>query len=300
MRYLFPFLILVFINGCKSDEHQPSDTYNKGIIHISCDESFKPVIDAEVAVYESSYPDTKIVVHYKPEAECLKDFYTDSIRMVIATRSYTEGEKRFMIDSVHVDPDHLTIARDIIAVIVNPAAKDSFFTMSDIRDLISGKSKTDLIPVFDGVRATSTVRYMIDSLLKGKNLGPNVVAAQSSEGVIDYVSKTDNAVGFIGFSWIGNQDDPAQVAYTRKIRVAYLESTDSANAYVKPSQYLIYTKTYPMVRDLVYVIKENYQGLGHGFAKFLESMRGQLIFRRAYLMPVVHPNYVRNAELQKD
>ena len=95
-----------------------------------------------------------------------------------------------MIDSVHVDPDHLTIARDIIAVIVNPAAKDSFFSMDDIKDLISGKSKNNLIPVFDGERATSTVRFMIDSVLKGKNLGKNVVAAQSSVGVIDYVSKT--------------------------------------------------------------------------------------------------------------
>ena len=69
-----------------------------------------------------------------------------------------------------------------------------------------------------------------------------------------------NAVGFIGFSWIGNQDDPTQVAYTSKVKVAYVESTDSANAYVKPSQFFIYTKTYPMVRDLVYVIKGKLSG----------------------------------------
>jgi phosphate transport system substrate-binding protein len=294
-------IISFSVTGCQTKKNtKPTDTYNNGVIHISCDESFKPVIDAEVSVYEASYPDTKIIVHYKPEAECLRDFNNDSIRMVIATRSYTEAEKRYMIDSVHVDPDDLTIARDIIAVVVNRAAKDSFFSMKEIKDLITGKGKSNLIPVFDGNRATSTVRYMIDSVLKGGNLGQNVVAAQSSIGVIDYVSKTENAIGFVGYSWIGNQDDPAQVALVNKIRVAYVESTDSANWYVKPSQLFIYTKSYPMVRDLVYVIKENYQGLAHGFGKFLESMRGQLIFRRAYLMPVVHPNYVRNAELQKD
>jgi phosphate transport system substrate-binding protein len=249
-------------------------------------------------VYESSYPEAKIIVQYKPEAECLRDFNNDSIRMVIATRSYTSGEKKYMIDSLHVVPDYMVVARDLIAVVINPAAKDSFFSMKEIRDLLTGNSKQNLIPVFDGERATSTVRFMLDSVLKGQSLGKNVVAAKSSIGVIDYVSKTENAVGFIGFSWIGNQDDTAQIAYARKIKVAWVESTDSANAYVKPSQYFIYTKSYPMVRDLVYVVKENYQGLGHGFGHFLEDTRGQLIFRRAYLMPVIHPNYVRDAQLQ--
>jgi len=49
---------------------------------------------------------------------------------------------------------------------------------------------------------------------------------------------------------------------------------------------------------LVYILKENHNGLGHGFANFMESMRGQLIFRRAYIMPVIFPNYLREAELQ--
>jgi len=81
------------------------------------------------------------------------------------------------------------------------------------------------------------------------------------------------------------------------VRTAYVESTDSAGFYVKPSQYFIYTKSYPMVRDLVYILKEKHMGLGHGFAHFLYAMQGQLIFRRAYLMPVILPNYVRDAEL---
>jgi len=271
--------------------------FNRGTIHISCDESFKPVIDEEVKVYESLYPETKIIVHYKPEAECLKDFMVDSIKMVIATRGYSEGEKNYMIDSLHVGPDKLVVARDIVAVIVNPAAKDSFFTMQEIRTLLTGKSKENLIPVFDGTRATSTVRFMIDSVLKGESLGKNVQAAESSIEVIDYVSKTPNAIGFVGYGWIGNEEDTAQLSYMKKIKTAFLESTDSAGFYVKPSQYSIYNSSYPMVRDVVYTLKEKHQGLAHGFAHFLYTMQGQLIFRRAYIMPVILPNYVRDAEL---
>jgi len=298
------FLLLIFLfAGCKSDEQKKAempDRFDSGTIHISCDESFKPVIDEEVKVYEALYPDTKIIVHYKPEAECLKDFAVDSIKMVIATRGYSKEEEIFMIDSVHVKPSKLTVARDLIAVIVNPAAKDSFFTLDRIKDLLSGNSNENLIPVFDGTTATSTVRFMLDSVLKGKKLGANVQAAPSSIEVIDYVSKTQNAVGFLGYSWVGNEDDTAQLSYMKKVRTAYVESTDSAGFYVKPSQIFIYTKSYPMVRDLVYNLKERHIGLAHGFAHFLYTMQGQLVFRRAYLMPVVLPNYIRDAELRSN
>jgi phosphate transport system substrate-binding protein len=119
--------------------------------------------------------------------------------------------------------------------------------------------------------------------------------------VIDYFSKVPNAVCFVGFSWIGNSDDTAQLGYRRKVRLAYVESTDSANAYIQPSQFFIYTNSYPMVRDLVYILKERGRGLGHSFAYFLEQNdKGQLIFRRSYLFPVIRPNYIRDAELHDD
>lgn len=302
-RDVFGWYLVLFCflyAGCKQKNNaEPTDRYNKGVIHISCDESFRPVIDAQVQVYEASFPDTRIIVQYKPEADCLRDFLVDSIRMVIATRGFTESERALMIDSLKIGPEKLTVAYDAIAVIVHPTAKDSFFTMNDIKNLVGGKGKENLIPVFDGLKATSTVRFMIDSMLKGGNLGSNAVAAENSEGVIDYVSRTPNAVGFIGVSWVGNKDDTTQHSFLKKIRVARVESTDSANAFVQPVQYLIYTKSYPMVRDLVYVLKEHHAGLGNGFANFLKSERGQLIFRRAYLYPALRPFYVRRAELKE-
>jgi phosphate transport system substrate-binding protein len=297
------FTVLLSGTGCDSGmngANDPLDRYNKGMIHISCDESFKPVIEQEIAVYETEYPDTKIIAHYKPEAECLHDFAVDSIRMVIATRGPSEREKNWVIDSLGVEPVTNVVARDLVAVILNKRATDTFFTLKEIKDLLTGKAKKNLIPVFDGKRATSAVRYMLDSVLKGDSLSENVVAAQSSLEVIDYVTRVQNAVGFVGFCWIGSNDDTAQVSKRQKLKIAYIESTDSANAYVQPAQFFIYTKTYPMVRDLVYVLKERHAGLGHGFARFLESNRGQLIFRRSYLMPVLKPNYIRDVKLTEE
>jgi phosphate transport system substrate-binding protein len=67
--------------------------------------------------------------------------------------------------------------------------------------------------------------------------------------------------------------------------MAWLESTDKPGSYVLPWQANIYYARYPMIRDLVYILKEKSTGLGKGFANFLSGEQGQLIFRRAYLWP---------------
>ena len=81
------------------------------------------------------------------------------------------------------------------------------------------------------------------------------------------------------------------------MRIASLECTCPEKTYVKPYQANIMTKRYPLVRGLYYILKENYNGLGAGFANFLEYEKGQLIFRRAYLWPAKMNFSVRSATL---
>ena len=285
--------------GCDDNNAEAVlDRYDSGVFHLSCDESFKPVIDAQIQVYQARYPKTKIIAHYKPEADCITDLMNDSIQMVIMTRRLSEREKSFIADSLKVGSEDLAVAYDAIAVIVHPQSTDSFFTLTDIKELVSGNSKKNLIPVFDGLKATSTVRFMLDSVLRGQPLGKNVVAAESSQAVIDYVARTNNAVGFLGISWIGNVDDSVQRSYLQKVQLARLESTDSVGGFVLPVQYLIYSRTYPLIRDLVYVLKGKQEGVARGFAAFMQSERGQLLFRRSYLFPAVLPFYIRRTELE--
>lgn len=301
LQSLFFILLLTALGvaGCNNQAgEQPTETSDSGKLYISCDESFKPAIDAQIQVFKNDHPNADIVVHYKPEADCLRDFLVDSIELVIVTRPYSAREKNLIADSLRVEPDYSLVAYDAIAVVVHPDGPQQFFDTTDLKNLLTGRSKVDLIPVLDGLSATSTVRYIIDSLLKGSNLGPNVAAATSSREVIEYVSRTPKAVGFVGIGWIGNADDTAQLNLLKKVRLARLESTDSAGGYVLPVQYLIYTKTYPLIRSLVYVLKEKNRGLAHAFAYFMRNDRGQLIFRRSYLFPAIHPFYSRDAVLE--
>jgi len=295
-------LILFFLASCggQSDYVEPTDRFDKGSINISADESFKPVIDSQVLVYEAKYPDVKLNVHYKPEAECLKDLFVDSVRMVIVTRRYTPEEKEFLLDSLKVSPEQLSLAYDAIAVIVNPKSEFSLFTMGEIKEILKGKFKKNLIPVFDGLNATSTVRYIIDSVLRGDTLTGKALAAKSSEEVINYVSNHPEAVGFIGVSWIGDKDDKQQQSFLKKVKLAEIESVDLPGKYIQPVQANIYSGRYPMIRELLYILKENHRnGLGHGFKNFMTNEKGQLIFRRAYLVPAHMQFNVRSASLRE-
>lgn len=266
---------------------------------ISCDETFKPVIDAQLKVFSNINPDITYSVYYKPEASCLQDLYVDSVNLIIATRQLSEGESLSVSDSLKLEPKQAVVARDLIAVLLNPQNPDSFFSLQKIKNLLTGASKSAEFPVFDGNRATSTVRYMMDSVLKGASLGTKVTAAENSRAVIDYVARYPDAVGFVGYSWIGNYDDTAQRRERGRINMAWVESTDSAGYFVKPSQFFIYTGSYPLVRDLVCISKEKNPGPAQSFARFLQQDdKGQLIFRRSYLMPVIRPHYIRNAELR--
>src|SRR5687768_262227 len=220
-------LAIAFLFGCGNNQVPDNrDTTTRGTIHISVDESFKPIIDSQIRVFESSYPNAKIIAHYKAEAECLKDLDNDSIRMVIVTRALSKNEEKSIKARLQYNAIQGKMAYDAIAVLVNNNAKDSIFDMADLRSMLKGTSGYKYKMVMDGLTATSTVRYALDSLLKGEPFGKTVMAATSSTGVIDHVSANADAIGFVGVSWIGNREDPNQLSFLRNVKIASIECSN--------------------------------------------------------------------------
>lgn len=280
----------VVITACKnSNSGNTNDSYDtplKGTIHISVDETFKPVIVEQIKVYEASYPGTHIIADYKSEADCFRDLNSDSTRMVIVAKPLTSEQKKALEDKMSFTPQQDILAYDAVSVIINKESTDSLFTVPKLQKLLTADT-AKMEAVVDGNNATSTVRYLQDSLLHGKPFGKNVRAAEGgSRGVIDYIKQNKNAVGFVGLSWVGNMDDPQQVEDSKKIKFALLACKPcDAGTYAKPSPESIEHVWYPLVRPLYYILKENSSRLGTGFVSFMALERGQLIFRRSYLVP---------------
>lgn len=281
------FFLFLWLLSCNSagEVKTETDTPTRGTINISVDESFKPVIEEQIRVHKSSFPETQINVFYKPESDCFRDLQKDSTRMVIVARGLTKEEASFFENQLSYSPQYGVLAYDAVAVIVNRQSPDSILTLSKLRNILSGKD--NITAVMDGNKATSTVRYLKDSILRGGNFGNNVVAAENSRNVLDVVASRKDVVGFVGISWIADSYDPVQLAYLEKIRLGLVECVkcEEKDIFAKPSQATISYGQYPLARPLYYIMKENATGLGTGFMNFMSLERGQLIFRRAFLVP---------------
>jgi phosphate transport system substrate-binding protein len=281
---------------------QVTDTLTSGTLHISIDESYKPVMDEQIKAFEGSNPDAKIIAHYKSESACLNDILNDSLtKMVIVTRGLTRKEENYFKESLHYQPRWDELATDAIAIVVNKKSTDTIFTLQRLQQQLAGLMGKKQQIIFDGLNATSTVRFAIDSILKGAKFDTAVVrAVKNSQSVLDYVAANENAVGLVGISWIGNPEDTAQVKMLQKLKMAYVKCDYCSDTpYVKPTQYGIMTKRYPLIRGLYYILRENYSGLGSGFLNFLQYERGQLIFRRAYLGPSKIGFGIRNVKINE-
>src|ERR1051325_3566758 len=94
------------------DEHKgPTDTLGKGTIDISVDETYQPVIEQQLKVFDSSYPEAHVIAHYKPESECIKDLLEEKSRLALVTRRLTEDEKKYC-EQKKIVPTTLPLVRD--------------------------------------------------------------------------------------------------------------------------------------------------------------------------------------------
>ncbi len=298
VRYtIYTIAVATVFAACGDSSRKPQDTLSSGTVDISVDETYMPVIEEQLKVFRSSFPDATVNVHYKPESECFKDLFEGRAKVILVTRQLHPEEKP-AYEQKKIVTHSLAVAKDAVAVIVNPAAEDSLLSLSQIRGILTGVYKKKYTVVFDN-QGSSTVRYIADSLIPGEELGANVYAAKGNEAVVDYIAQNPDAIGFIGLSYVSDASDPGTEAFLQKVKIAAIWH-DSAQQFYKPYQAYIAMDLYPLTRELYYVSRENYPGLGTGFTNFLGKERGQLIFASARLFPLRMNIVIRDASINKN
>jgi phosphate transport system substrate-binding protein len=293
---LFTAIASITLLSCDDAPKFP-DTLSKGVIDISADATFQPMIEEQKRVFDSSYPEAKITIHYKTEAECFKDYFDNKARIILVTRELTKDEKA-ACESRKIWPTSLSLARDAVAVIVNKESEDTVLDMNGLRGILTGVYKKKYTAVFDN-QGSSAVTYITDSVLRGEKLGANVFAAKGNSDVVDYVTKNPNAIGFVGLNYVSDSTDPNNTGeFIKSVKVVALKS-DKTGEFLQPYQAYIALKSYPLTRTLYYVNSESYPGLGTGFANFLAGQRGQLIFFHAHLFPTRSEMVIREAAIKQ-
>ncbi len=287
--------LAVFVASCSEDKtKQPTDTLSSGTIDISVDETYRPIVEQQMRVFDSSFPEAHVNVHYKSEAECIKDFLNDKAKLILVTRELTTDEKK-MLEDKKVVPTSLAVAKDAVAVIFNNVSADTVLSESQLKGILTGVYKNKYTVVFDN-QGSSTLRYVTDSLIPGQKLGANVFAAKGNDSVIKYVANNPNAIGFVGVSYVSDYNDPEGLAFIKDVKVAAIYH-DSLQKEYKPYQAYIAPDWYPLTRNLYFIHRETYPGLATGLSNFLSKERGQLVFKQARLFPLRSNIIFREAQV---
>ncbi len=298
--------ILGYTSSGRVDKAIPArEDVTSGEITIAVDESFKPVIEAEIHAFEFLFPDAKVHALYLPGEEAIAAMLSsDSIRLAISTRELRPSEENFLAQR-SIAPKYAHLFTDAIAVITHPDMDLKSLTMHQLQGLLDGSIRNwqELEPQSRNLEASLVVDNRASSVLitlrerfaHGEPLPQaSLYALDSTQSVIDYVAENPGSIGFIGVAWISDLDDPDMRERKRKVTLVAMERSEGTDStclesenFFLPYQSYIYQGCYPLNRRVISVLRESTLGLGTGFVSYMDSPKGQLVVHKAGL-PTVH------------
>jgi phosphate transport system substrate-binding protein len=286
LTYFVLLGVVVAVFACnKSKSSEDKETILQGSTSIFVDETLTPIIEDQVAVFESTY-DAKIKLISKSEAETVNSLVKEKSAIAILSRNLTSDEMR-VFDQKKIKPKVTQFATDGIAFITNKNAKDTIVALKDVIDFLHGKSVPSIKGlVFDNPNS-STVRY-INALAGIKGIPENgVFSFKTNDEVIKHVSANDGLIGVVGVNWL-SQPLPAMQKFVDDVNVLAVKGL-KGDKYYTPSQNNIAEGKYPLARDLYIINCEGFSGLGMGFASFVAGDIGQRIILKSGLLPIRIP-----------
>ena len=288
MRFTLAYQLLAFsilFYACGNNSGTVEQTFTSGEVEMLVDESFAPILEDEIYVFENTYTKAKVKALYKPETEVLNLFLSDSVRIAVLSRMLKPEEARFY-ESKKIKIRINRFAIDGIALITHTSNVDSTTRVEDILNVLQGNPGNIKRLVFDNANS-STVRYLKE--LAGVKTLPStgVYAMKSNPEVIRYVHEHPGSVGVVGVNWLKHPAAELDkiVKDLKVIAIKNIPGKPGDDKFYKPTQSNIALGLYPLIRDLYIINCQGGSGLGSGFASFLAGDIGQRIVLKSGLVP---------------
>jgi len=169
-------------------------------------------------------------------------------------------------------PVEKIIAYDALAVVVNPSNKVSQLTRQQLEDIFTGKINNwkevggaDLAIVsYSRETSSGTYEFFKEHVLKNKNYKKSILSMPATGAIIQSVSQTKGAIGYVGLAYVSSQVKAIKVSYDGK-------------KFVAPSVATAKNKTYPVVRPLFFYYDKKSTAKVTPFIDFIVSAQGQKI-----------------------
>jgi phosphate transport system substrate-binding protein len=298
-RYLIISVLLTLLSCSGGKNASLDETPTRGNIKISVDESFQPLIDTEVFTFTHLYTSAHVKPTYKPEYDVINDFMNDSVKVIVTSKKLSDYQIQYLRDTL-VIARTTTYAYDALALVTNKVNKDTLIKYNVIKDIFLGKINKwkDIDPksklgsirvIFDNTKS-GNIRYFKELFEIKDSLSSNFFAVRSNAEVIDFVSRNPDAFGIVSVNWISDKDDSLSMSFSRKVNiVAVSQQFVNDGSYYRPYQGSIYDKSYPFVREIYFISRETFAGLGSGFINWACAEQGQRIVLKSGLVPATMP-----------
>jgi len=237
--------------------------------------------------YQAEHPEVRISVTGGGSGTGIASLINKTVDIANASRKIKDEEVA-QAKSNGVEPVEHIIARDAIAVIVNPENPVSKLTLKQISDMYSGKINNwsevggEDRPIVRLSRETNsgTHVYFLETVIRlgskeDKTLfSMDTLLLPSSEGIIAEVRQNPNAIGYDGLGYVPK--DLKMIAIAK----------EAGSAYVLPSIATVNDKSYPIARDLYMYTNGEPTGIVKAYLDWILSPEAQQIVADLGFVPI--------------
>lgn len=177
--------------------------------------------------------------------------------------------------------EEVAIAYDALAVVVHPSNPVKRLTRRQLENIFRGKitnwkqvgGDDRKIVVYSRETSSGTYEFFKESVLKNKNYMSSSLSMPATGAIIQSVSQTRGAIGYVGLAYVSPRIKTLQVSYDEE----HFASPTLENAI---------NKTYPIVRPLFYYYNKKNSSSIAPLLDFILSPTGQEIIKKSGYIPV--------------
>ncbi len=240
-----------------------------------------PLSQKEAEVYMKANSSNKVTVTGGGSGVGIAALIDNTTDLAQSSRKIKMDEK-IKLQEAGVTYKEVIAAYDALAVIVNPENKVSQLTREQLEGIFTGKIKNwkevggddAKIIVYSRESSSGTYEFFKEHVMNKKNFANDVLSMPATGAIIQSVSQTKGAIGYVGLAYLDKNEKALKVSY------------DKGKTFIAPSMETAKNKTYPVVRPLYYYYNTKVEGKVKLFLDFILSAEGQKIVEQVGYVPL--------------
>ena len=239
-----------------------------------------PVAQQTAERFMNQYPDTRVTVTGGGTGVGISALLDNTTDIAMASRPIKFSEK-MKIKSAGEDVAEIVVAYDALAVVAHPSNPVKQLTRQQLEDIFRGKitnwkqvgGDDRKIVVYSRETSSGTYEFFKESVLKNKNYMASSLSMPATGAIIQSVSQTKGAIGYVGLAYVSPRVKTLSVSYDGK-------------HYAAPTVENATNKTYPIVRPLYYYYNVKKKTEIDPLIQYILSPDGQDIIKKSGYIPV--------------